>query len=90
MSGEINVPRHRSSGGSGSSVSNCCIDNGVIIGDTLVVTNVDGSTTNIPLTGVEGAINFDNLTTTQIESLQAAMKGDLVCDAFDIQLGNLI
>ena len=65
------------------------IESGEIIGQTLVLTTSTG-TVNIPLTGVEAAIDFANLSLIQKNALKDCLKGNLLCDAFGNPLGNLI
>lgn len=63
---------------------------GSIVGTTLVLAMGQGSTVNIPLSGVEQSIDFSNLSAIQVTALKASIQGDLVEDAFGVDLGYLI
>jgi len=65
------------------------ISGGSVIGSTLVLNTTNG-TRNIPLTGVEKAIDFDNLTPAQISALADALSGTELLDAFGQSIGFLI
>lgn len=63
---------------------------GQIQGQTLILTQTSFGNVNIPLIGIERAINFTNLTGLQKQALAECIRGDLVADAFDEPLGYLI
>lgn len=85
---KLTLPMHRPYFGSGEA-DEVCIEGGEIVGNTLVI-QCDSGSVNIPLEGVECAINFENLKPIQIAALRVAIRGDLVCDAFDNPLGHLV
>lgn len=85
---QFNLPMHYPSRGVGAN-GEVCITGGEIVGNTLVI-ECDSGNVNIPLEGIECAINFENLKPLQIAALRVAIRGDLVCDAFDTPLGHLL
>jgi len=65
--------------------------NGQLVGTTLVLQTSTGGTVNIQLSGLEGSdIDFSNLSPTQNAALLDAVRGDLVEDAFGVDLGFLL
>jgi len=66
------------------------LSSGVLVGETLILTMSDQSTVNIPLTGLGGSIDFNNLTAAQKSALLQCVRGDLVCDAFSNDMGFLV
>ena len=66
------------------------ISGGSIVGSSLVLSLNSGSSVNIPLQGVERAIDFQNLTTVQKNALLECMKGDSIANAFGTIRGHLL
>lgn len=65
------------------------INSGQLVGNTLVL-NTDTGTVNIPVSGIENAIDFENLTAFQKNALNSCIRGNLVRDAFNVNAGFLL
>lgn len=66
------------------------IEGGSVVGETLVLNLAPNGTVNIPLVGVERAIDFNNLSGLQKEALIGCIRGPLVDDAFGVPIGYLL
>ena len=65
------------------------INSGELVGNTLVL-NTDTGTVNIPVSELENAIDFENLTALQKDALNSCIRGKLVRDAFGVDAGFLL
>lgn len=62
--------------------------NGNVVGNTLVLSLSNGSTTNIPLPS--GGVDFTNLTQVQLDALLNSIRGELVLDITGTPRGYLL
>jgi len=66
------------------------VNDGEVIGDTLVLTLADLSTVNIPLIGGGSTIDFSLLTPAQVTALSTSLRGNLLCDLNNNPTGYLL
>lgn len=74
----------------GSGVPDGVTVSGQIVGTTLIISTSTGGTVNIPLTGVEAAIDFANLNAVQKSALHECLRGETYQDAFGNDIGYLL
>ena len=81
----INLPGDQS-----NTVVDGVVDDGEVVGTTLVLRTTAGGTVNIPLLGSNSAIDFSQLSPSQVSALSTAIRGNLAKDAFGVDLGYLL
>ena len=77
-------------GGNGNQVIDGVINGGQVIGDTLVITDTNGGTVNIPLIGNGSGIDFSTLIPVHVTALATALRGNLVLDLANNPTGYLL